>query len=156
MPDLSQLLHDEIADEFVDVIVPQGYWNGVIRGGKVKDTNADDEPYTDKNGDEFALAFVYVQCDEPAEGVDPQEAELYLENDGPKETMATYRSFIRGRRDIKKLTNILSEAGLPTAGKTLVDIMKALKKAEIPVKVLVEHEEYEGDVQANVEELLPA
>jgi len=155
MPDLSELLNDQIADEIEDVIVPEGYWDGSIKGGKIKDTNADDEPYTDKNGDEFALAFIYVQCDTPAEGVDPTEAKAYEDAGGPSETLATFRAFIRGKRDIKKVTNILQESGLPTAGKSLTDIFAALRKAELPVKVLIEHEEYKDEMQANVSELLP-
>jgi len=156
MPDLSNLLHEGIAEEYVDVIVPEGYWNGVIKGGKIKDTNADGDPYTDKNGEEFALGFIYVQCDTPAEGVDSAEADNYIDNDGPRESMATHRSFIRGKRDIRKLTGFLQEAGVPTAGMSLVDIIKGLKSVQPPVKVLIEHEDYKGDVQANVTELLPA
>jgi len=155
MPDLSELLTDQIADEIEDVIVPEGYWNGVIKGGKIKDTNADDEPYTDKNGEEFALVFIYVQCDTPAEGVDPTEAQAYEDADGPSETIATYRAFIRGKKDVRKLTHMLKEAGLPTSGKSMADIIGALKKTDIPVKALVEHEEYQDETQANVTELLP-
>lgn len=156
MPDLSQSLHNDLLDDMEDVLIPEGYWDGVVKGGKIKETNADDEPYVDKNGKEFMLAFIYVQCNEPAEGVDEALAEAYINAGGPEETMATYRKFIYTKRDMKKLGEVLVEAGIPSAGKTLFGVFKTLKGSDLPVKVLVEHEEYDGDSQANVAEFLPA
>ena len=155
MPDITEFLDEPNIDELEDLIVPDGYWDGVIKGGKVKDVDADDEPYIDKNGKPFFLVFIYIQCNEPAEGVDPALAETYLSGGGPDESLATYRGFMQGRNKTVRLTKLLKKLGVPTTGKSFREIIKGLKGCDVPVKVLVEHEEYMDEIQANVTELLP-
>ena len=154
MPDLSAML-DETVDDMVDLVIPEGYWRGVIKGAKLYDTGRDGEPLTDKNGDEYARAVLYVQCNEPIDGVDDGAATAYIEGNGPAETLARYNAFIRGRRDIKRLTTQLEQCGALTQGRGLKAIFAELKGADVPVQVLVEHEEYEGDIQTNATELAP-
>lgn len=156
MPDLSSLLHDEAADQLEDVLVPMGYWKGLIKSGKLYDTTSEGEPLTDKNGDEYARAVLYIACTEPVDGVDPTEADAYLEAGGPRETLVRYNKFIRGRRDIRSLTDALTECGALTSGRPLDKILADLKGGDVPVQVLVEHEEYMGELQANATELAAA
>ena len=153
MPNLSNLLHDEAADTLEEVLVPEGYWKGVIRAGKLYDKDSDGQPLTDKNDDEYARAVLFIQANEPIDGVDQAQADAYFEVNGPNETMVRYNKFIRGRRDVRKLSDALAECGALTAGRSLDKILEGLKGAEIPVQVLVEHEEYNDDIQANATEL---
>lgn len=153
MPDLSSLLHDEAADSLEDVMIPEGYWRGVIRAGKLYEKDSSGDPLTDKNGDEYARAVLFIQADEPIDGVDGSLAEAYIEANGPKETMARYNKFIRGRRDVRRLTDTLTELGALTVGRSIDKILEELKGAEIPVKMLIEHEEYNDDIQVNATEL---
>lgn len=153
MPNLSSLLHDEAADTLEDVLVPEGYWKGIIRAGKLYEKDAAGEALTDKNGDEYARAVLFIQCDEPVDGVDQTEVEAYHAANGPSETMARYNRFIRGRRDIRKIQDALAECGAITAGRSLDKILEGLNGADIPVQVLVVHEEYNDNIQANATEL---
>lgn len=155
MPNMSSLLHDEAADSLEDVLVPQGYWQGVIRAGKLYEKDSDGQPLEDKNGDEYARAVLFIQCDQPIDGVDATEAEQYLAVDGPRETLARYNVFLRGRSTVRKLSDTLAACGAPTTGRPIGKILEDLKGADIPVRVLVEHEEYRDELQANVTELLP-
>ncbi len=154
MPDLSSLLHDEIAEEMEDVIVPEGYWKGTIRAGRLNEKDRDGLALTDKNGDEYAIAKIYVQCDEPIDGVDQQAAEKYFNANGPRETMATYTEFVRGRRDVRALTNKLAKCGALTSGRPLAKVLDELKGSGVPVQVLIEHEEWNDRPQANVTEMI--
>ena len=54
MPDLSTLLHDTATDDIEDVTIPEGYWSGVIKSGKLYDKDSYGHPLVDKNGDEYA------------------------------------------------------------------------------------------------------
>lgn len=154
MPNLSNLLHDEAADTLEEVIVPEGYWKGTIRAGKLYDTDSEGQPLTDKNGDEYARAVLFIQANEVVDGVDQNLANAYFEANGPQETMVRHNKFIRGRRDVRKLSDTLAECGALTAGRSLDKILELLKGAEIPVQVLVEHEDYNDDIQANATELV--
>lgn len=153
MPNLSNLLHDVPADELDEVTVPEGYWRGVMKSGKLYEKDGAGEPLTDKNGDEYARAVIYIQCDEPVDGVDPTALEKYFEANGPKETFARYNQFIRGRRDIRRMTDALAACGALTAGRSLDVILNDLRGADIPVQCLVEHEEYNDQLQVNATEL---
>ena len=153
MPDLSNLLHDTATDQIEDVTVPEGYWSGIIKSGKLYDKDRDGGDLTDKNGDEYARGVLFIECREPVDGVDDAAADAYLEAGGPKETLVRYNAFIRGRRDVKRLSDKLTALGALTTGRSLAKILDDLKGADIPVKVLVEHEEYNDDIQANATEL---
>ena len=153
MPNLSELLHGTQADDIIDVKVPEGYWQGVIKSGVLYEHDRDGGPLTDKNGDQYARAVLFIQCNEPVDGVDPAAADEYLTNNGPNETLARFNQFIRGGRDIKKLTKILEGVGALTTGRSFDKILEELKGSEIPVKVLIEHEEYNDDIQVNAVEI---
>ncbi len=153
MPDLSTLLHDTATDDIEDVTIPEGYWAGVIKSGKLYDKDSDGQALVDKNGDEYARAVLFIECREPVDGVDQAAADAYIEAGGPRETLARYNKFIRGRRDVKRLSEMLDELGALTTARSIDKILEDLKGAEIPVKVLVEHEEYNDDIQTNATEL---
>lgn len=153
MPDLSTLLHDTAVDDIEEVKIPEGYWSGVIKSAKLYEHDADGEALIDKNGDVYAQAILFIQCNEPIDGVDEALGDAYLEAGGPRECLARFRKFIRGRREVKRFTNTLAGLGALTAGRSIDKILEELKGSEIPCKVLIEHEEYNDDIQENAVEL---
>lgn len=156
MPDISSLLHESIAEDLEDLLVPEGYWNGFIRGGKLYETDSEGEQLTyKKSGDPYARLVLYIQCDEPVTGVDQEQADAYLGANGPQETSARFTAFVNGRRDIKALTNKLAACGALTNGRTFADILEELKDARVPCTTLVEHREFNGTPEANAIEISP-
>jgi hypothetical protein len=155
MPDLSALLHEENVDQMEELLIPEGYWKGAILSGKLYDKDSQGDPLIDKNGDKYASAALFIRCDEPIDGVDPAQADKYFAGDGPKEAMAQYRKFIRGRSAVIKLSKTLTACGALTANRTLEQVLEELKGSDVPVRVMVEHEEYDGEIRVNVTEIAP-
>lgn len=156
MPNLSNLLHDTAADDIDDVLIPEGYWSGTIKSAKLYDKDKEGNVLTDKNGNEYARAVLYIACETPVDGVDDAEAEKYFDAGGPREQLARYNAFIRGARDIKKLTATLSECGALTVGRPFARMLQELKGQGVAVQVLIEHEEYNDEMQANATEIAAA
>lgn len=154
MPDLSELLHNTATDDIIEVEVPPGYWEGKILSGKLYDTNNEGEPLTDKNGNVYARAVLYISCTEPLEGVSSAEAEVYAKNNGPDATRVRYNAFVRTGRDIKRLSGLLAEMGAVTTGRSLADQLDGLKGVGVPCRVLVEIEEYNGEPRREVTEIV--
>ena len=156
MVDMSKLLREEIVDEMQDAEIPEGYWKGVIKSGRVDDKDRDGEQRVDKNGDEYSLGIIYVQCDEPLEGVDTEAAERYLNGGGQDETIGRYSKFIRRRRDVMELKQMLEECGALTLNRTIETIMEELKGSDVPCRALIEHRVDErGEKRVEVTEILP-
>ena len=155
MPNLSELLYDIPADSMVSAMVPAGYWQGQILSGKIYDKDNSGAPLTDKNGEVYARAVLFVRCDEPLDGVAQEAAADYFDADGPSETLVKYNRFIRAKRDIIALEKTLAACGALTTARSIDKTLEALKGGGVPCRVLVEHQEYNDDTVAVATELVP-
>lgn len=134
MADLSALFNTAV-DEIEIAETPEGFWRGealfMILG----------EEKEDRRGEVYRRVAVALK---PVEAIDADAAEVkaWHEAGGPEESTVYYSTNIYRKRDVLKFTRALSEAGVPTKGKTLEDLVDELRSGgyEFTFEVKVDEE----------------
>lgn len=153
--DLSSLLHDVKLDEIEEVLVPEGYWSGIIISANLYESDASGAPLIDKNNKIYAQAVIYARCTHAIDGVDPAEEKRFIEANGPEENLVRYSAFLNSRSRVVAFGNLLASLGVPTIGRDLGEVLEGLRGSELPVKMLIEHRESKGGTVEDASTLTP-
>lgn len=146
MAEMDHLL-DTPVDDIPEVDVPEGWY--VLRSFYGKLTEED----IDKNGRPYRNAVMGFNIVEPVDNsVDPDVWAAFVNVDGPDEEPVFAREFLARRNDIKKITRTLANAGVPTSGRRLSEILSELKDGYEFVGEVFKRE-YEGKTYTDVRNL---
>ena len=157
MPDLTDLL-DANTDEIRALIVPEGLWDAEILCGEIYDQTPDGElPYSEKREDSYIKISLYLKCTSPVDVVDPAEADKFIFS-GQAESTVEWVYFIWGKTkeaNIASFTRRAERLGARTQGRSTREIVEGLQGQGVPARIIVEHEEFKGDVRAKATRLMP-
>ncbi|HKJ73827.1 MAG TPA: hypothetical protein VKA19_06895 [Alphaproteobacteria bacterium] len=139
--DLNDLLSTPLDSEDLDTVnCPEGNWKG-----ELVSLTMDDEDRTDKNGNSYRFFRFICRPEEPQGDVDPDEAKAYLNAEG-EDAIVSHSAFIRRKRDVKKVSNILENLGVPIKGRDLETVADEFAGG-VPILMEVTHRESDdGDI----------
>lgn len=157
MPNVAHLLTVPLDDPSLDIpLCPVGTWRGELVKIGYRDQDADGEPLTDKNGDEYMMVRLICRPEAPTEDVDKREAKAWIEAGGPAETVLSHSMFVRGKRSMSRVSKLLIALGVPTAGRSMKDIADTYKGG-VPCHFEVEHREgNDGETREDIADIYPA
>lgn len=136
-------------------LCPVGTWRGELVKITYSDKDRDGVPRVDKNGDEFAMVRLICRPEAPTEDVDKREAKAFLEAGGPAETILSRSEFVRGKRSVSRVHQLLKSLGVPVAGRSIAAVAEEYRGG-VPVHFEVSHGEYNGEPTEDIEAIYPA
>ena len=146
MADLRSLL-DTPLDE-IKVFTPYpGTYNTVLLSGKLGD------PTTDKNGRAYQRMMLAAKLVAPTSDVGSEGTDAF--NEQTEEIPVYFSKLIYGRNDLASVGRLLGRLGVSIEGRSLEDALASIKGAGYEARALLEHREYQGEMRAEVKELLP-
>lgn len=146
MADLRNLL-DTPLDE-IKVFTPYpGTYNAVLLSGKLGD------PATDKNGRTYQRLMLAAKLTSATSDVGQEGTDAL--NQQEEDVPVYFSKCIYGRNDLAAVGRILSRLGVAIEGRSLEDALASIKGAGYEAKVLLEHREFRGEMQAEVKEIMP-
>lgn len=137
-------------------LCPVGTWRGELVKIAYRDTDSDGNPLTDKNGDEYAMVRLLARPEQPTEDVDKKEAKAFVDAGGPAETIIARAEFIRGKRSVSRVYQLLKTLGVPVAGRS-IDAVAEEYKGGVPCHFEVEHRtDNNGEPREDIAAIYPA
>lgn len=157
MPNVAHLLQTAMDDPSLQIpLCPVGTWRGELVKIAYRDTNSDGETLVDKNGDEYAMVRLLVRPEQPTEDVDKKEAKAFVEAGGPSETIISRSEFIRGKRSVARVHQLLKTLGVPVAGRSIAAVAEEYKGG-VPCHFEVEiRQDNNGEDREDVAAIYPA
>ena len=156
MPNVSHLLNVATDDPSLTVPrIPEGTWRGELKRLVVVDKDKDGNDLTDKNGDAYTMVRLLCVPATPEQDVDKKSAEAFIKADGPNEVgLMSMMQFVRRKRDVLKINQILDSLGVPRKGRTLNQIAKEFKGG-IPCLFEVVHRDTEDRENEDIVAIYP-
>lgn len=157
MPNVAHLLQTPMDDPSLQIpLCPVGTWRGELVKIAYRDANGEGEPLVDKNGDEYAMVRLLCRPGQPTEDVDKREAKAFVEAGGPEETIVDHAVFIRGKRSVSRVHQLLTSLGVPVAGRSVAAVAEEYKGG-VPVHFEVEYrQDNNGEDRETIANIYPA